>query len=76
MEQFAVKLKRVNESQRSLMATKKAIAEDAKNVFNNLLLNILDISKCALEYYENDPEKAKLFDYTYIIQNQVVSSVN
>jgi hypothetical protein len=72
---FANKLNKANRSQSSLLATKKAIAEDAREVFNNLLLDILDISQKATEFYQNNPEKANLFDYSYIAQNKFVSSL-
>jgi hypothetical protein len=72
---FANKLNKANRSQNSLLATKKAIAEDAREVFNNLLLDILDISQKATEFYQNNPEKANLFDYSYIAQNKFVSSL-
>jgi len=71
---FANKLKKANRSQNSLMATKKAIAEDAREIFNNLLLDILDISEKATEFYQRNPEKVKLFDYSFITQNRFVSS--
>ncbi|MBN2215444.1 MAG: hypothetical protein JW723_14485 [Bacteroidales bacterium] len=72
--QFANKLNKANRSQNSLMATKKAIAEDAREVYNNLLLDILDISEKATEFYQDSPEKIKLFDYSFIAQNKFVSS--
>lgn len=72
---FANKLNKANHSQNSLMATKKAIAEDAREIFNNLLLDILDISQEATEFYQNNPEKVKLFDYSFIAQNKFVSSM-
>lgn len=71
---FANKLNKANHSQNSLMATKKAIAEDAREIFNNLLLDILEISEQATEYYQNNPEKVKLFDYSFIVQHRFVSS--
>ncbi len=72
---FANKLSKANHSQNSLMATKKAIAEEAREIFNDLLLDILDISQKATEYYQNNPEKVKLFDYSFIAQNKFVSSI-
>ncbi len=71
---FANKLNKANHSQNSLMATKKAIAEDAREIFNNLLLDILEISELATEFYQEHPEKVKLFNYSFIAQNKFVSS--
>lgn len=71
---YANKLNKANRSQNSLMATKKAIAEDAREIFNNLLLDILEISEQTTEFYQDSPEKVRLFDYSFIAQNRFVSS--
>lgn len=73
ISEFAARLKKANLSQNSLMATKKAIAEDASEIFNNLLLEILEISEAVSAVYTNQPEKAKLFDYSFIARNNFVT---
>jgi hypothetical protein len=72
---YAEKIKKVNQSQNSLLATKKAIAEDALLFFNELLLKILDISQTIASYYKDNPEKAKMFDYTSVMSHHFPDSV-
>ena len=73
ISQFAARLKKANLSQNSLMSTKKAIAEDASEIFNDLLLEILEISEAVSAFFTSQPEKAKLFDYEFIARNNFVA---
>ena len=74
ISQYATKLQRANQSQTSLLATRKAIAEEAKEIYNELLLEVLEICKGASEFYKNQPDKVKLFDYSRIVQQHFMST--
>lgn len=76
ISQFAIKLQKANQSQTSLMATKKAIADQATEVYNELLLDILEICKDATELYKDKPEKARLFDYSVIVRKTLISEIS
>lgn len=72
---FASKIKQANQSQKSLLSTKKAIEEDAKNIFNQVFQKILGLSKEITELYKDNPDKARLFDYTVVLASHFPDSV-
>ncbi len=71
---FATKLQKVRQSQTSLLATKKAIAEQAKEIYNELLLDVLDICSEVTGFYKDKPEKANLFNYSMIAQKHFLTA--
>ncbi|MFO7657070.1 MAG: hypothetical protein R6W78_08385 [Bacteroidales bacterium] len=76
LSNYAVRLQKANLSRTSLLATRKAITEQAGEVYNELLLQVLDICSEATDYYRDKPDKAKLFDFSYIIKNPLIASVS
>ncbi len=72
---FAAKLKKINRSHNALVATKKLTTKGAVGIFSDLYLDILTISKQIKDFYKNQPEKAKMFDYNYIVKHRVSSAV-
>ncbi len=72
--QFATRLRKANLSQQSLMATKKAIAENALKTYRELVYTLLEISQMATSYYKKDPQKASMFDYSPELMKYLSSS--
>ncbi|MBN2610436.1 MAG: hypothetical protein JXB00_02670 [Bacteroidales bacterium] len=76
LSQYAVKLQKANLSRTSLLSARKAITEQAGEIYNELLLEVLDICSEATAYYRDKPAKAKLFDFSFIIKNPLIASVS
>ncbi|NJK86536.1 MAG: hypothetical protein HC906_11775 [Bacteroidales bacterium] len=73
---FASKIKKANLSQRSLMATKKAIEQDARKIFEQLLYKVYRLCQDTYDYYlEHNAEKAKMFNHAYTLEKYISQPV-
>ena len=74
ISEYAKKLNRINRSKESLNATRKAIEEEAQQIFNTIYSDIINICKIAARFFKDDQQKHELFVFSKVA-NHIKSPV-